>query len=133
MPQTESVEAIRMEQRVTLYRSSHPEAERWAVGYGSIRHTLETQDRVFAMAELLAARKLKGDGVALFDLLWAGERVASATMWLVVHETYANNVHSDGRDLGPDDFKPHPEGHTGGALNMVPAYAGYMAVNAMTG
>ena len=38
----------------------------------------------------------------------------------------------DGRPLGADDFKPHPEGHTGGALNMVPAYAGYLAVNALT-
>lgn len=39
----------------------------------------------------------------------------------------------DGRDLRPEDFKPNPEGHTGGALNMVPAYAGYMAINAITG
>ena len=40
---------------------------------------------------------------------------------------------SDGRDLTTEDFKPSPEGHTGGALNMVPAYAGYMAVNSITG
>src|SRR4030067_1183809 len=37
------------------------------------------------------------------------------------------------RVLAPEDFKPQPEGHTGGALNMLPAYAGYMAVNAITG
>lgn len=47
--------------------------------------------------------------------------------------TGAQNVYLDGRDLGPEDFKPRPEGHTGGALNMVPAYTGYMAVNAITG
>jgi phosphoketolase len=35
--------------------------------------------------------------------------------------------------LAAEDFKPHPEGHTGGSLNMVPAYTGYMAVNALTG
>jgi phosphoketolase len=54
-------------------------------------------------------------------------------MWLVVHETYARNVYLDGRELTPGNFKPIPEGHTGGALNMVPAYAGYMAINAITG
>ncbi|HWV58499.1 MAG TPA: hypothetical protein VNZ57_13680, partial [Longimicrobiales bacterium] len=32
-----------------------------------------------------------------------------------------------------EDFKPRPEGHTGGALNMVPAYVGYLAANALTG
>jgi phosphoketolase len=39
----------------------------------------------------------------------------------------------DGRDLTPEDFKLNPEGHTGGTLNMVPAYTGYMAANAITG
>ena len=59
--------------------------------------------------------------------------MTAAAMWLVVHETYARNVYLDGRELVPEDFKPDPEGHTGGALNMVPAYAGYMAINAITG
>jgi len=133
MSQRESAKAIRTEEWVTLYRKRNPEADRWAVGYGTIHHTLETQARVFSMAELLAAREVKGDGVPLFGLLCAADRVASAAMWLVAHETYAQNVYLDGRDLAPDDFKPHPEGHTGGALNMVPAYTGYMAVNAITG
>ena len=69
----------------------------------------------------------------LFEVLHAADRAACAAMWLVVHETYARNVYLDGRDLGPEDFKTKPEGHTGGALNMVPAYIGYMAVNAITG
>src|SRR5438093_13662239 len=56
-----------------------------------------------------------------------------AGMWLVVHQTYACCVYLDGRKLQSDDFKPHPEGHTGGSLNMVPAYMGYMAINAITG
>ncbi len=133
MTQTESAEAIRMEERAALYRKRSPEADRWAVGYGSIHHSVETQARVFAMADLLAARGVTGDGVAFFDLLYAADRVASGAMWLVAHETYAENVHLDGRDLEPDDFKPLPEGHTGGALNMVPAYIGYMAVNTITG
>ncbi len=133
MNQTEHAEAIRQENRVALYRKSHPEADRWATGYGAISHSVETQARVFAMAESLAAQGVRGDGVPLFDLLAAVDRTASAAMWLVAHETYAHNVYLDGRDLEPGDFKPKPEGHTGGALNMVPAYAGYMAINAVTG
>src|SRR5690554_7593682 len=47
--------------------------------------------------------------------------------------TYANKVHLDGTALTADEFKVQPEGHTGGALNMVPGYAAYMALNALTG
>ena len=54
-------------------------------------------------------------------------------MWLVVHEVYANRVYTDGRDLQATDFKAKPEGHTGGSLNMVPAYVGYLGANAITG
>ncbi len=133
MLQSESADAIRTQEWVALYRKNNPAAERWAAGYEAIDHAVETQARVFAMAELLDAREARGDGVPLFDLLYAADRVASAAMWLVVHETYARNVYLDGRDLGPEDFKADPQGHTGGALNMVPAYAGYMAVNGITG
>ena len=133
MVKTESTRAIRMAEWAGIYRKKNPAADRWAAGYGSIRHTMETQARVFAMAELLSARQLQGDGMPLFDVLYAADRVASAAMWLVAHETYAQNVYLDGRDLAPEDFKPRPEGHTGGALNMVPAYVGYMAINAITG
>lgn len=133
MDDRSNVEAIRKEEWVALYRKRNPLADKWAAGYERIEHSVETQARVFAMAELLAARGAKGDGVPLFRLLYAADRVASSAMWLVVHETYARNVYLDGRDLAPEDFKPQPEGHTGGALNMVPAYVGYMAINALTG
>jgi phosphoketolase len=122
-----------MEGWVELYKSKNPSAERWAAGYGVIAHSSETQARVFAMADLLKARGVFGDGIPLFDILSAADRVASASMWLVVHETYARNVYLDGRDLNPEDFKPQPEGHTGGSLNMVPAYVGYMTINSITG
>ncbi len=69
----------------------------------------------------------------VYEALHAADRVASAAMWLVVHETYARSVYVDGRPLNPEDFKPTPEGHTGGALNMVPAYVGYLAINTLTG
>jgi len=106
---------------------------RWAAGYGPIRHTAVTQRHVRDLGARLAARRIKGDGVPLYDLLHAADRVASAAMWLVVHETYAQNVYLDGRPLGVEDFKPTPEGHTGGSLNMVPAYVGYLVANALTG
>lgn len=104
---------------------------RWASGYGVIRHTPRTQARVREMAAQLAGHK--GDAVDVWDLLHALDRVTSAAMWLVVHETYARTVYLDGRPLRREDFKPRPEGHTGGSLNMVPAYAGYLGVNALTG
>jgi len=53
-------------------------------------------------------------------------------MWLVMHMTYANKVNLDGKALSCDDFKENPQGHTGGFLNMVPAYVGYMLANALS-
>jgi phosphoketolase len=126
-------EEIRRAAWVALYRQQNPAADRWATGYGAIQHTLGTQARVMLMAEALKIRGTQGDGRPLFELLHAADRVVSAAMWLVAHETYARHVYLDGRDLALEDFKPHPEGHTGGALNMVPAYVGYMAINAATG
>ncbi len=125
--------ALRIAELAELYRRNDPAFAHWAAGYGVIRHSPLTQVRVQAMASLLAARGEWGDGVPVYELLAAADRVASAGMWLVVHETYARSVYLDGRDLGAEDFKPTPEGHTGGSLNMVPAYTGYLAINALTG
>ena len=105
----------------------------WTAGYGAIRHTASTRARVRAMVRALERRPARPGVPSPWEVLHAADRLASAGMWLVVHETYARTVHLDGRPLGADDFKAHPEGHTGGALNMVPAYAGYLAVNALTG
>ncbi|MFH1723685.1 MAG: hypothetical protein ABII00_03575 [Elusimicrobiota bacterium] len=104
--------------------------EVWAKGYGVIKHAPETQRRVRAMAKHF---KATGDGTPLFEILAAADRLASAAMWLTVHDTYARNVYLDGRKLGREDFKKSPEGHTGGSLNICPAYAGYLAANAITG
>jgi phosphoketolase len=133
MTQSASAQAQRAEELAAYYCQRNPAAARWAAGYGAIQHTVETQARVYEMAWQLEARGERGDGVALFDLLHAADRICSAAMWLVVHQTYAQNVYLDGRQLEASDFKPNPEGHTGGALNMVPAYVGYMTVNAITG
>ena len=106
------------------------EAE-WSEGYGAIRPTAETRTRIRELSTQLG--ESTGDGVPLYELLHALDRVTSAGMWLVVHQTYAQHVYLDGRALQVGDFKPEPEGHTGGALNMVPAYAGYLAANVVSG
>jgi phosphoketolase len=100
--------------------------DHWRKGTGVIRHRRETQERVRTLVDALG----RADAWALFQ---AADQVANAAMWLVVHQTYARNVYLDGRVLAPDDFKVDPEGHTGGALNMVPAYVGYLLANALTG
>jgi phosphoketolase len=118
---------------VTESRDTDAVFAEWAKGYGRIRHTSRTRMRIRALARRLEAAGTRGDGVPLFDLLSAVDRLTSAAMWLVVHQSYARRVYLDGRPLRPEDFKADPEGHTGGALNMVPAYVGYMAANAVTG
>jgi phosphoketolase len=133
MIEVDNVEAIRMDEQAALCRKNDPGFARWAAGYGPIHHAPETQVRVHAMASLLMARSIRGDGVPVFELLHAADRVTAATMWLIVHDTYARNVYLDGRDLSSEDFKSAPDGHTGGSLNMAPAYVGYMAINVLTG
>jgi phosphoketolase len=116
--------------RLKEYLERYPEAAAWAKGYGPIQHSAETQARLFALADEFADRDLDAP---LFEILAAADRVACAAMWLVVHATYARKIHLDGQPLQPDEFKPDPQGHTGGSLNMVPAYTGYMAANAISG
>ena len=118
--------------RAAQYRLQDAGFARWAKGYGRIQHDDLTQTRVHGLAERVSAVG-KGDGVRFYDLLYALDRLCAAGMWLVVHETYARNVYLDGRPLKTEDFKRQPEGHTGGSLNMVPAYAGYLGVNTLTG
>ena len=114
-------------------RQDDPTFARWAEGYGVIRHSDETQVRVHELIRSLRGGDATADGVAGCDLLMALDRLACAALWLVVHQTYARNVYLDGRALDTEDFKVRPDGHTGGALNMVPAYAGYLAANVLTG
>ena len=115
-----------------LYRRNNPAVAEWIAGYGAIQHSTETQDRIFQLVESLDFHGPSG-GTPLFELLHALDKVTSASMWLVAHQSYAQNVYLDGRELAAEDFKPAPEGHMGGSLNMVPGYMGYMAANAITG
>ncbi|MGM0768615.1 MAG: xylulose 5-phosphate 3-epimerase [Pseudomonadota bacterium] len=112
---------------------SHPDFDLWRQGYGVIRHSPTTCTRARAMAEALVAEGLQPDTATVFRKLMALDRLTSAGLWLVAHMTYARRVDISGHPLNARDFKHHPEGHTGGALNMVPAYAAYLALNNLTG
>jgi phosphoketolase len=128
----ESHEEHRIRERASLYRKQSPVFAEWAAGYGVIEHDDLTQVRVYEMADLLTQRGVVSKKEEVYRILAAADRIANAAMWLVVHMTYARNVYLDGRDLEAEDFKTHPEGHTGGSLNMVLAYVGYLAANAIT-
>ena len=101
--------------------------EQWRKGYGPIQHSAETADRI---AGLAASTPLDAD--RLYSLLAAADRLACAAMWTVVHMTYARRVDLSGTPLPADAFKSTPEGHTGGSLNIVPAFVGYLAANTIT-
>lgn len=120
-------------ERAAHYRREDPVFARWAEGYGVIQHSDETQVQIYELTRSLSDRGMAGDTVAFYDLLMGLDRLTSAGLWLVVHQTYAQNVYLDGRVLDTEDFKVRPEGHTGGSLNMVPAYAGYLGANVVTG
>lgn len=105
----------------------------WHAGYGPITHHPGTVEKVAALLpRLVAEGKLSSIDEGL-NILIALDRLSCAGLWLTVHMTYARHVYRDGRALLADDFKTDPQGHTGGALNMVPAYAAYLALNALTG
>lgn len=101
--------------------------ETWRKGFGQIVHSNETIERVRALASAAASGE-----EALYRILIAADRLASAAMWTVVHMTYAQRVDLSGAPLPADAFKTTPEGHTGGSLNMVPAFVGYLAANALS-
>jgi phosphoketolase len=139
MNELSSIAKERHREAAAAYRAANRAFAHWAAGYGVIEHNPETQVRIFELAARLEAlghgdaKKLKPSKEQIFTCLAAADRLASAAMWLVVHATYARNVYLDGRDLEASDFKAQPEGHTGGALNMVPAYVGYLVANAISG
>ncbi|HBT67496.1 xylulose 5-phosphate 3-epimerase [Agrobacterium tumefaciens] len=104
-----------------------PAFEHWRAGYGPITHSDETVERIRALAQ-----SPKQNPDALYRLLAAADRLTSAAMWTVVHMTYAKRVDLSGASLPLEAFKATPEGHTGGSLNMVPAFVGYLAANTLS-
>lgn len=104
--------------------------DEWRKGYGVIVHNESTLNWVCKILKhLCQERQDVEDALSLFV---AADRIANAAMWLVVHQTYARRVDLQGLPLEAEDFKEHPQGHTGGSLNMVPAYVGYMLANALS-
>ncbi|ANY14926.1 xylulose 5-phosphate 3-epimerase [Bordetella pseudohinzii] len=100
--------------------------EQWQAGHGPIQHHADTVARMEALAAGLAADDP-------YALLAAADRLCCAAMSVVAHMTYARRIDLDGAPLAAEDFKPNPEGHTGGSLNMVPAFVGYLLANALSG
>ena len=133
MTSSHAEEEAKRSERALRYRRNNPAASKWIAGYGPIQHSTETQDRIFELVESLDPQGTQDGGTHLFELLHALDKVTSASMWLVAHQSYARNVYLDGREMDSDDFKSAPEGHMGGSLNMVPGYMGYMAANTLTG
>ena len=73
MSQIPNAETLASEQRVTLFRKRDPAPDRWAAGYGPIKHSVETQASIFGVAEmeigeLLALIPFDRGGAPLFDL-----------------------------------------------------------------
>ncbi len=121
------------EREAAQYRAADADFAAWAQGVGPVVHGSASQLAVYQLAgRLLAAGKVNSRA-AVYAQLHAADVLACAGMWLVAHMTYARRVYLDGRALDIADFKLQPEGHTGGSLNMVIAYLGYMAANALTG
>ena len=115
------------------HADNEPTFALWQKGYGPIEHTAETQAAVYRLAHQLVQAGTQPDLASVYRKLNALDKITAAGMSLVVHMTYARTVHLDGSPLTAEEFKVQPEGHTGGALNMVPGYAAYMALNALTG
>lgn len=118
-------------QELPAHLAHDPDFSAWAAGYGVIQHDPVTVQRIADLLETHASEPARRR--EWLARLAAADRLACMGMWLVAHMTYARRVRLDGTPLEADDFKPSPEGHTGGALNMVPAYVGYLAANAMEG
>ncbi|CCK74555.1 D-xylulose 5-phosphate/D-fructose 6-phosphate phosphoketolase [Oleispira antarctica RB-8] len=105
----------------------------WAKGHGVICHNEETQQRIKDLAEYLLAENKIENLASFYQCLRALDVITNQSMWLVAHMTYSKHVYLDGRALNSEDFKQDPQGHTGGSLNMVPAFAGFLCANSLTG
>lgn len=122
-----------IEAEARQHREYDEEFAAWAEGCGVVKHTAATQLQVFELATALEEGGLIQSKADCYRTLTALDQLTNQAMWLVVHMTYTKHVFLDGRDLVAEDFKRDPQGHTGGSLNMVPAYAALMAVNTLTG
>src|SRR5438309_8745430 len=84
------------------YLQKHAEADWWAEGFGAVEHSLETQERVFRMAEQLAGRGI--DRLAVFAALRHADGVAQASSG-TLHEgdLQTGHLYLQGRAVRRDD------------------------------
>jgi hypothetical protein len=93
---------------VAAYRRDHAEADWWAEGVGAFEHSLETQERVFRMAEQLAGRGI--DRLAVFAALRHADAVPQASSGSL-HEGAAlqtQHLYVQGRAIRSDDNRREP-------------------------
>ena len=114
--------------------NSQPDPDRrWQQGHGPITHQAQTIERMASLIARLVADGRVADAASAHAMLAAADRLACAAMNVVAHMSYARRIDLSGAPLAAEDFKPTPEGHTGGSLNMVPAFVGYLLANVLTG
>ena len=107
--------------------------QKWSTGFGVISHSKETQQRLQSLLQAGERGDLALTGSEVSDLFSATDRLANAAMWLIARMSYARRVDLSGAPLKAEDFKPAPEGHMGGSLNMAVAFAGFLAANVVSG
>lgn len=126
-------EQHRIAAEAQAWRQDDPLFAHWAAGMGVVQHEDQTQLGVRRLVTDLSGHEPGLDAAEIWRLLSAADQLTSAAMRLVAHMTYAKRVDLGGKALEAWDFKAAPDGHTGGSLNMVPAYVGYLLANALTG
>jgi len=92
---------------VAAYRQKHAEADWWAEGFGAVEHSLDTQERVFRMAEQLAGGGI--DRLAVFAALRQADGDAQASSGRL-HEgdLQTRHLYLQGRAVRSDDYHRDP-------------------------
>jgi phosphoketolase len=116
-----------------LMNTASRDRQRGRRGHGRIVHRDETVQRIETLVARLLVEGRVADESTAYTLLAAADRLSCVAMNVVAHMTYARRIDLSGAPLVAEDFKPAPEGHTGGSLNMVQAFVGYLLANALTG
>ena len=92
---------------VAAYRQKHAEADWWAEGFGAVEHSLDTQERIFRMAEQLAGRGI--DRLAVFAALRHADGVAQAGSGrLREGDLQTRHLYLQGRAVRSDDYRREP-------------------------
>ena len=114
------------------HAAAEPAFAAWLQGHGPLQHSAETRAAVFRTAHQLVRRAATGPGQRL-PAVPRLDRLTASALRIVVHMTYARRIAWTASRCRPRISRHSPRGQTGGALNMVPAYAGYLALNVLTG